>query len=439
MRNLSLNILSKIFVLFSLNTFLLSCSYAIAATGSDSTDVVNAIENLETKWTQSTSRVPGVDYISRDSTGNATTLWIEDFFNIFKYYEIRRDERDAYFFYMRAPSQPYFTSIFSIARQNYMFQPPFSYYDGLSGLSKTVENNYLYIYKLDTYNEFIKPTVLSADSLTDPVTPSEAALLPRAGSSFQTGENVFDELIRTSAIQDMVFKHFYLYCPEGASDSCEAVMNATSGGIFSSDGMGTTRPNADLNPESLLATPSFSINSASHNGARDFIRMITNPYPRMQVPFKPDPNMPGAYIPDTTDVKQIGKNLTDTAYRNLSAHVLNEIKNRRVQSIDPTKGTSSSTGGSLSSFEFLSSLAMDRMLTSNNWLTQMNVTSSEGLLRELVVIQASSLMMQYQMFRQNENIEALLAAIVAQNQNLLDAMNFAPDTAKIQDSIAAVG
>jgi hypothetical protein len=156
------------------------------------------------------------------------------------------------------------------------------------------------------------------------------------------------------------------------------------------------------------------------------------------VPFKADPSQPGSYIPDTGDVKQIGKNLTDAAYRNLSAHVLNDIKNRRIQSINPTN-SATSTAGSISNYEFLHNLAMTRMLTSNSWLTQMNVTSNEGLLRELVIIQASALMLQHQQFCQMENLEALLAAMVAQNQNLLEAINFTGDMSKVQDSIAAVG
>ena len=59
------------------------------------------------------------------------------------------------------------------------------------------------------------------------------------------------------------------------------------------------------------------------------------------------------------------------------------------------------------------------MLQNNNWVIQMNSSSSEALLRELVLIQATSLMLEYQKFRQNENMEALLAALVAQNQNLI--------------------
>jgi len=418
---------------------------------SPNTDVVTAINTGNTELqivaehiANQSSRNPGSNYVARDTK----TPWVDDFFDFFKYYQLRNDEKEAYLFYMTAPSQPYFTSIFSTARKNYMFLKPFSFYDGYSGLSKSVEQNYLYIYKLDSYDEFLKPSLLDPSNLTTTIDPSvisgaSGVFLPRSGKQFNTGENVFDELIRTSAIQDMVFKQFYLYCPEGydAAGICQAVMDATNvSNAFSTSGAGATSPNAGINPESLLAQPSFAIDSTEHHRSRDYIRMISNPYPRSLVPFKADIANPLAYVADTSDIKQIAKNLTDTAYRGLSAHVLNEIKNRRIQSVDPSETTGlTTTGGTLSQFEFIHSLATDRMLTSNSWLAQINVTSTEGLVRELVIIQASSLMLQYQTFRQNEHIEALLAAMVAQNQNLLEALNFAPDTSKIQDSIAAVG
>jgi len=60
-------------------------------------------------------------------------------------------------------------------------------------------------------------------------------------------------------------------------------------------------------------------------------------------------------------------------------------------------------------------------------------------LRELVLIEASRLMMDFQIYRQNEHMEALLAAMVSQNQNLLEALNFAPDTAQVKQSINAIG
>ncbi len=426
--------------IFFIGLITLCTAYTPLVFGDSSTSSDSAtLQAIENSLSVMSSRVPESAYAIRDLTGSPRTAWLEDFFNIYKYYELRRDEREAYFFYMNAPSQGYFTSIYSTARQNYMFLMPFSYYDGIGGLSKTVENNYLYIYKMDTYEELIKPNFIESSSITSLVTPSESNLLPRTGTRLTAADNISNELIRVSSVEDFVFKHFYLYCAEGAEETCSTILGVTSGsGAFSVDGMGTTRPNADINPESLLASPSFAHYSSGHTGAIDFIRTISNPTPRLLIPFKADPSQPGAYIPDTGDVKQIGKNLTDAAYRNLSAHVLNDIKNRRIQSINPTKNAST-TSGSISNFEFLHSLAMDRMLTSNGWLTQMNVTSQEGLLRELVIIQASALMLQHQQFRQMENLEALLAAMVAQNQNLIEAINFTGDMSKVQDSIAAVG
>jgi len=418
----------------------------VAPASATNADIVFAINTADAdlkiiaeQLSMQSSRPPGGSYVAFDQR----TPWIEDFFDFFKYYELRHAEKESYLFYMNAPSQRYFTTIYTTARKNHMFLPPFSSYDRDSGLSKNTEKNYLYIYKLNSYEEFLKPTILDPSKITETVEPSSSHPLPRSGDQFASGNDTFNELIRTSAIQDMVFKHFYLYCPEHYAEAgiCEMILNATnSSKSFSTSGEGTISPNAGINPESLLSQPSFATESTAHHRSRDYIRMISNPYPRNLVPFIPSTTTPFSYTADTTNIPQIAKNLTDSAYRGLSAHVLNEIKNRRIQSIDPDHGSQgSSTDGSLSQFEFMHDLTMDRMLRSNNWLTQMNVTSSEGLIRELVLIQASSLMMQYQSFRQTEHLEALLAAIVAQNQNLLEVLNFDQDTSKVQDSIAAAG
>jgi hypothetical protein len=343
---------------------------------------------------------------------------------------------------MRAPSQNYFSAIYSVARQNNMFQQPFSFYDGYSGLSEVLEKNYLYVNKMNYYDEFLKRSLIDPSQVNTTIDPSIGTMLPRNGVVFQTGTAIYDNLIYTSSVQDMVFKHFLNYCPEGYDDVCEVILSATSSGVFSTSGIATSSPNGAINPESLMAQPSFKVGSSSHKRARDYIQMITSPFPRSLVPFKPDPYTPGLYVADTSNIAQIAKNLSSQSRRGLSQFVLNEIKNRRVQSIDPDQSSASSTrGGTLSSFEFIHNLAMNRMQTSNGWLAEINIASPEALQRELVLIQASQLMMQYQAFKQNENIEALLATLVAQNEDLQDAFALAvsPDTSKIQESMGAIG
>ena len=147
-----------------------------------------------------------------------------------------------------------------------MFLKPFSFYDGYSGLSRSVEQNYLYIYKLNSYHEFLNPSLLDPNNITATIDPSVVSgttgiFLPRSGKQLQ-GDNAYNELVRTSAIKDMVFKQFYLYCPEGygAAGICEAVMDATNTGTaFSTSGAGENSPNAGINPESLLARQQLSL------------------------------------------------------------------------------------------------------------------------------------------------------------------------------------
>jgi len=381
------------------------------------------------------SRTPGSAYNINPNT--TTTPWINDFFDFFKYYELRRDEKEAYLFYMNPPSLNSFTPIYSIAVQNYMFQMPFTYYNTISNMTQAVENNYIYTKSLSLYPEFLARSFINPEEITTPIDPSISTQLPRDGTVLQATKPLYSNLVYTSPVQDMVFKHFYLYCPDNYQDVCETILSSTSSGVFSSSGMGTASPNGDLNAESLLAEPGFTAGTPAHVRAKDFIQNISDPFPRNIVSFTPDNNNPGSFIPDTSDPVQIAKNIVDRSYRSLSQYVLNEIKNRRVLSVNPQQN--SAQNGSISQFQFLHNLSQDRILTSNQWLTQLNSASLEALVRELVIIEASRLMMDYQQYRQNEHMEALLAAMVAQNQNLIEALNFTQNLNEVQSTINAIG
>ncbi len=403
--------------------------------GATMADLAAQLQIINSSVIEATSRAPTSSYQPTEQR----ILWLDDLFNYWKLQELRKSEKDAYLFYMSPPSQSYYTSIYAIARKNYMLLQPFTFYSSYSGLSQLVEKNYIYTNNLYFYKEFLAPSFINPEQVDMPIYPGTAHSLPRNGRIFQTGKSLYDNLIHTSSVQDMVFKHFYYYCPEEYQDVCEVILSSTASGVFSPSGMASTSPNGDMNPESLLAEPGYLSSSSSYSRAKDFIQNITDPYPKNIVPFKPDPYTPGVFTADTTDTIQIAKNIVDKSYRGLSQYVLNEIKNRRVQSTNPDQNASSGAGGSLSTFQFLYNMANNRMLTSNAWLTEINVASNEALLREIVLIEASRLLMDFQIYRQNEHMEALLAAMVSQNQNLLEALNFAPDTAQMKQSLNAIG
>jgi hypothetical protein len=423
-----------------LSLFMFSLCISKLFADSTNTDIVNAITSLQTEVTNVQNMLTN-SFTRKNGTGynvaNGTTHFMSDFFDFYKYNLLRNDEKEAYLFYMTPPSQNDYIAIYEIARQNQMFQLPFTYYDTMSGTTQSLQTNYLYTTNMYSYQEFLNRSFINPDQINVPIQPTIVNELPRNGQTFQTSNQAYDGLIHTSAVQDMVFKHFYLYCPENYQTVCEMVLSATSSNVFSTSGMNQTSPNGDINAESLLAEAGFTPTSPGHTRARDFIQNITDPFPTNIVPFKPDPSNPGTYIPDTSNIAAIGQNITDKAYRDLSQYVLNEIKNRRVLSTNPAKNSRQS--GTLSNLQFLDNMANNRILLSNTWLVDLNTTSTEGLLRELVIIEASRLMLDYQRFRQNEHIEALLAASVVQNQNMLAALNFAtPSTQSIQNSLSAV-
>ncbi|NBV28738.1 hypothetical protein EBS02_06950, partial [bacterium] len=354
--------------------------------------------------------------------------FMSDLLDFYKYNLIRDEEKASYLFYMKSPSQDNFFANYQIARQNYMFQLPFSYYDGFNNLTDSLKNNYLYANNLYSYKEFLARSFIDPDNITDPIEPSSRTALTRSGLTL-TGSDKVNQLIRTSGAKDLVFKHFYLYCPENYHEICETILKSTGyESVFSLDSLATTSPNGDMNAESLLAEPYYTYNTYAHLRARDYIQNITDPYPKNLVPFRSQTQSGyTSYCPDTDNFEVIADNIIDKSYRSLSQYVLNEIKNRRVASTPPSSSSTSGSTDSISVLQFLDTMGTARILQSNDWLTTLNTTSTEGLLREIALIEASRLMLDYIHFRQNEHIEALLAAMVAQNQNLAQALNFNPN------------
>jgi len=273
---------------------------AISASNSGSNEISEQVQILNGNFIDATSRANGAFYQPTEQR----ILWLDDLFNYWKLQEIRKSEKDAYLFYMSPPSQSYYTSIYAIARKNYMLLQPFTFYSTYSGLSQLIEKNYLYTNNLYFYKEFLSPSFIHPEQVDLPVYPGTTHALPRNGRVFQTGKSLFDNLIHTSSVQDMVFKHFYYYCPEEYQEICEVVLSSTSSGVFSTSGMASTSPNGDMNPESLLAEPGYLSSSSSYSRAKDFIQNITDPFPKNIVPFKPDPYTPGVYIADTSDTIQ---------------------------------------------------------------------------------------------------------------------------------------
>lgn len=386
---------------------------------------------------------------SYDALDGGQTHWMLDLFDFIKYQQAQKQQIDAHLYFMRPPSLPEFLLRYAIAKENNMFAPPFTPYDDVT---ESLESNYLYNNNLDSYRQFMIRQFVDFPEVSNVYDPSDPMHLPRG--AMYTGSSLVNNLRRVSTIQDMVYKHFHQYCHQGGEDSsaaseseqnyvevCNTVLQYLqdkTGGVFNPEGISTLNGNADINAQSLMGLSSYLPGTTGDFRARDYIQMITNPTPKSVVPFVQDDLDVGSYKADPTDIEAIAENLIDMSYRSLAQYVLNDLKMRRAKSLPPPSAAGKSSSGSMSVSEYLHQSATSRVKDSNRWVVELSSLSNEALLRELVMIQATSLMFQYQHYLQMENIEALEAAILTSNLRILGLKDMIPSQKEVNQTLNAI-
>lgn len=374
--------------------------------------------------------------------------WMLDLFDFLKYQQAQQQQIDAHLYFMRPPSLPDFLLRYAIAKENNMFATPFTPYDDVT---ESLEANYIYNTNSSAYQQFGIRQFIDYPNVDNTYEPNDTTHLPRG--SMYTGSTKVNNLKSVSTVQDMVFKHFHQYCHQGGEDAtggatqseqnylevCQAMLTYLqdkTGGAFSTDGLSTLNGNADINAQSLLGLSGYTAGSSSDSNARSFIQNIVDAYPKSIIPFKPDSD--GAYKPDPTDIEGIGERLVNHAYRSISFNVLNDLKTRRLRSLPPPSASGKSSSGSMSTFEFLHQSGTSRMKDSNRWIVELSSLSTEGLLREIALMQATSLLFQYQQYRQLENIEALEAALLASTLRILELKDMVPSESDVNQTLNAI-
>lgn len=240
---------------------------------------------------------------------------------------------------------------------------------------------------------------------------------PRTGQFEGSDRNTFVGNPHT-----FVYNHFSKYCDNYGNSSqelCKTIVQAAAPeGADTS--VNTNNPSADINAESL-----FSKNNPEH--ASDFIQNLTDPFPTNSFEFKDEK------VKSDIDFEKVAGHLTDKAFRSLSQYVLSDIKNRHMAQSSSSED-SSSGDNELSLHSLIEDMATSRFDKNNNWLVQIESTSTEGLLREIAIIEASRLLIDFVKFKQNEHMEALLSAMIIQNQNITQAsdMSAMMDSPEVQ-------
>jgi hypothetical protein len=421
------------------------CSFLLASSTTGQSDTATQMMLLNDKIDKAFSRTTGQAY---QPLNDGSQHWISDFFDFFKYQQAQQQQVDAYLYFMRPPSLPEFLLRYAIAKENNMFAPPFTSYDDVT---QSLESNYIYNTNSGTYQQFIIRQFIDYPNVDNTYDPSDNTHLPRG--KMYSGSTKVNNLKSVSTIQDMVFKHYHQYCHQGgetttggSSDSeqnylevCQAVLEYLqdkTGGAFSTDGVSTLNGNADINAQSLLGLAGYTSGSSSDSNARNFIQNIVDAYPKAIIPFQPTDD--GSYKPDPSDIEGIAERLVNQAYRSISFNVLNDLKTRRLRSIPPPSAAGQSSSGTLSTFEFLHQSGTSRMLDTNRWIVELSSLSTEGLLREIALMQATALLFQYQHYRQLENIEALEAALLTSMLRILELKDMVPSQQDVNQTLNAI-
>lgn len=413
------------------------------SSATDTRDLETQLKLINDKLEHAFSRVPEATYQGLDE---GKTHWMLDLFDYMKYQQAQQQQIDAYLHFMKPPSLDGFLLRYAIANENNMFALPFTPYDDVT---ESLESNYIYNTNSGTYQQFIIRQFIDYPEVTNSYDVSDDTHLPRG--KMYTGSAKVNNLKSVTTVQDAVFKHFHQYCHQGGEDSgsganeseqlyqeaCQFILdkvNASTGSAFSTDGLTTLNGNADINAESLMGMSAYTAGSSSDANARNFIQNLVDAYPKSIIPFKP--NEDGiTYDPDVSDIEGIAKRMVDKTYRSLSFNVLNDIKTRRLRSTPPPNAGGKSSSGSLSSFEFLHQSGTSRMTDSNRWIVELSSLSTEGLLREIALMQAANLLFQYQHYRQLENLEALESALLASNLRLLELTDMVPSTQDVNQTL----
>lgn len=220
------------------------------------------------------------------------------------------------------------------------------------------------------------------------------------------------ELTSSTPQMDFVTKHISGYCSPNISTeqkffTCNGQSANLNNDVVSAQflEMGDIRTSVLLEP--TMYTQVIDI------AAQNFIRNITMPFPTsMYANYISNPTNFGK---NTTQRKAYASYMANQALLGVARYAMDEMYGMRVQ------GSTLGATGNASSQSILNVMDNEasRRFTDPNYATFLTAATTDqvALLRELAAMQAFELWMNYQNYRQNERIAALLSAMLASNVN----------------------
>lgn len=146
-----------------------------------------------------------------------------------------------------------------------------------------------------------------------------------------------------------------------------------------------------------------SLSSDNANAVNTMVKLITDPYPTRIAP--PDEN-------DAAAKAAVANAAIEKAVVSVSLNTFMDMIAKR---------TPNSATGDKSILQLMENESSWRM-QDVNWFRNISVSSQEALLREMAQMMAFNLWMNYQQYRQNEQIAAMMAANIASQARLTNTM-----------------
>ncbi len=256
----------------------------------------------------------------------------------------------------------------------------------------------------------------------------DAYLMPKevqqiGNSVYNTGQNygaLGQEMTSSTPQIDFVTKHISGYCsPNISTEKQFFTCNGQAANLNNDTVSAQFLEMGDIRTSVLLEPTMYT--QVIDIAAQNFIRNITMPFPT---------SMYNNYISNATNFskntsqrKAYATYMANQALIGVARYAMDEMYGMRVQ------GSTLGATGNASTQSILNVMENEasRRFTDPNYVTFLtaNTTDQIALLREMAAMQAFELWMNYQNYRQNERIAALLSAMLASNVNATIAQNSA--------------
>lgn len=231
---------------------------------------------------------------------------------------------------------------------------------------------------------------------------------------YNVGQNygaLGNELTSSTPQMDFVSKHISGYCSPNISVEKQFFQCTSQAGNLANDvvsaqflEMGDIRASVLLEP--TLYTPVLTL------AAQNFIRNITMPFPS-QV-FANYISNPTTFAKNTSQRIGYANHLTGNALLSVARYALDEIYGMRVPGSTMGGAANNGVAANVSIMQVMENEAT-RRFTDPNYVTFLVDTKTDqiALLREIAAMHAFGLWMDYQSYKQNERIVALLSATLS--------------------------